>query len=101
MISQISVMKNDVWEGVNVTEEEFKEIMDVTLSAVGDGAIHTFSSITNARKDRGWHRSWHREFDYIIYKCIIPKGTLYYEGTFNGDMRAFASNKLIFKEEVK
>ena len=34
-----------------------------------------------------------------VYKCIIPKGTTYWEGTFQG-YSGFASKKLIVKENI-
>lgn len=100
MISQILVKKEGIWKEVNVTKENFEKIIDPYALLIDRGAIHTFSSITNARKERSWHRARKSGAEYVIYKCIIPKGTLYYEGTFN-NVRGFASNKLIFKEEVK
>lgn len=37
---------------------------------------------------------------YVLMKCIIPKGALYFEGTNNGKERGFCSNKLIAQEII-
>lgn len=42
-----------------------------------------------------------KRYDYGIYvKCIIPKGSEYYEGTFC-DMDAYASNKLTYVKIIE
>lgn len=38
-------------------------------------------------------------FDIKIFKCIIPKGTKYYEGKF-GDFPSYCSESIILKEAI-
>ena len=38
-------------------------------------------------------------FDIKIFKCIIPKGTKYYEGKF-GDFPSYCSESIILKETI-
>jgi hypothetical protein len=36
-----------------------------------------------------------------VFKCVIPKDTIYYEGQDESmDCQAYASDKIIFKEEI-
>ena len=36
-----------------------------------------------------------------VFKCVIPEGTMYYEGRDEStDDKAYASDKIVFKEEV-
>ena len=58
------------------------------------GYFHTFKTIKSAKNLK--RRLYYGQF---IYKCIIPKGTKYWEGTFN-DCKGFASKNLIIKEEI-
>ena len=36
----------------------------------------------------------------VIFKCIIPKGTKYYEGVFDGNEVSYASKSIYFSEIV-
>lgn len=38
--------------------------------------------------------------DYVIVKCIIPKGTVYYEGTFEGNQPSYGSKAIYFTDEI-
>ena len=38
-------------------------------------------------------------FDIKIFKCIIPKGTKYYEGKY-GDFHSYCSESIILKEAI-
>ena len=38
-------------------------------------------------------------YDTMIFKCIIPKGTKYYEGTFDGSS-SYCSESIILKEAI-
>ena len=64
------------------------------------GMFHTFKDIEAARKDVRWFaNNMSRVNEYVIFKCIIPKGTEYYEGTFEA-YKCYASKKLIISEVV-
>ena len=38
--------------------------------------------------------------DYVIFKCIIPRGSKYYEGTFQGN-RSYCSNSILLERIIK
>ena len=40
-----------------------------------------------------------QSFDIEIFRCIIPKGTKYYEGNF-GDFPSYCSESIILKETI-
>lgn len=52
--------------------------------------LHSFVHQRDARNDGGGD----------IIECIIPKGSMYYKGTFGGDS-AYASNKLTYVKKVE
>ena len=68
---------------------------------IGEGAIHSFASIKDGKHELGeWRRLW-KNYTYTLIKCIIPKGTLYYEGDGCGDLigtKQYASRSIIYKE---
>ena len=59
-------------------------------------AIHSFTSLLSAKNERD---SWF-PIKTVIAKCVIPKGSVYYEGDFETDLsssktvEAFASNAI-------
>lgn len=58
------------------------------------GYIHTFAEYPKnwaAKHSCGW-------FEVFVFKCIIPKGTRYVKGTFEGTT-AYASKKIVFVEQ--
>lgn len=67
---------------------------------VEGGAIHTFFDV----KDAAYHAE-HKNFPDFgvyeghVYRCIIPKGTIYIEGFYGGD-KSYASKEIIFKEKI-
>ena len=59
------------------------------------GLIHTFAKLKDPRKvnkDFGFYDT--------IFKCVIPKGTKYYVGLFDGDYKSYASERIMFVEKV-
>lgn len=63
----------------------------IKLFIIDKGFIHTYINIEECLKFRNSIK------DALIFKCIIPKGSKYYEDHI---FHAYASNKIIFKEEV-
>lgn len=59
---------------------------------IGEGYIHTFRLLIYAQSDARGMTSFMTK--PVIFKCIIPKGTYYYQGD-GGD---YASEHIIFKE---
>jgi len=55
--------------------------------------LHSFITLEDAKNDSS-------ESTDVFCKCIIPKDSEYYEGTF-GDAKSYASNKLTYVELVK
>lgn len=58
-----------------------------------EGLIHTFENLEDAVQCTMQFSF----FENAIFKCIIPKGTKYVEGTFNR-ANAYASKEIVFQE---
>ena len=83
--------------GTIVTDRMFERYKRY-LGEINGCAIHTFAAKTRAKADADELKAgWGGRFR--IYKCIIPEGTLYYNGFYNG-RKSFASQKIVFKEVV-
>lgn len=70
----------------------------LTHAAVEEG-YHSFKNLGDARLLIR-HISFPHRFS--VFKCVIPKGSHYYEGVFdilNNDLECYASNNLIVLEE--
>lgn len=63
---------------------------------VHGGYIHTYGAAEGA--DVSYH-CLDKEEDYRIFKCIIPKGTEYFEGEYAANI-AYASRKIRFVKEI-
>ena len=57
--------------------------------------FHSFKYLDNLIKELDFWLS----FDIEIFKCIIPKGTKYYEGKFD-DFPSYCSESIILKEII-
>jgi len=72
--------------------------------SITDGYFHTYKSHMEARVDADYHqcsRFWYGfPLNVCIYKCIIPKGSVYFEGICNGGFEGYASKKLIVVEAI-
>lgn len=53
---------------------------DVRMYEVSVGFIHTYKDLDEALR---WVHRLEEENDCVVFVCIIPKGTLYYEGRLN------------------
>lgn len=99
----------------DIEKECFTEISEDEFSAllyqhnIGGGAIHTFSSQRSAKYMASWFRMLTGKIPnmltgeiqnkvFIVFKCIIPKGTQYYYGTCDNGSKGYASRQIIFKE---
>ena len=96
----------------------------VLLSPYQDSPAPTINKVTNTLLDRAYlsnyratyiiSRGFHsfkylddlineldfwQSFDIKIFRCIIPKGTKYYEGKF-GDFPSYCSQSIILKETI-
>lgn len=61
--------------------------------------FHSYKNISNSKEEL---RFWIHFLAYSnvrIFKCIIPKGTKYYEGKF-GDFPSYCSESIILKETI-
>ena len=61
--------------------------------------FHSYKNISNSKEEL---RFWIHFLAYSnvrIFKCIIPKGTKYYEGKF-GDLPSYCSESIILKEII-
>ena len=57
--------------------------------------FHSFKYLDDLIKELDFWLS----YDTMIFKCIIPKGTKYYEGTFDGSS-SYCSESIILKETI-
>ena len=67
------------------------------------GVFHSYKHIESAVEDIEWFKeeSYYKSCQFHIFKCIIPKGTCYYEGIDSAGDECYASRKIIIKEEIK
>lgn len=61
---------------------------------INEGYIHTFRVWPCARNAAEWFAK--KGVRVRIFKCIIPKGTYYYQGT----ERDYASEQIVYKQEL-
>lgn len=87
--------------GATVTDKMFERCGRYfgDFGEVSKCAIHTYTTETGAIADADLLKQYYGG-NFIIYKCIIPKDTLYYEGDFEG-IKSFASKKIVFKKMVR
>ena len=86
------------WELNKLTKADGKpyiHIIEGQKKKIMRGYFHTFKTIKGAKSLKECLCCC----GVFIYKCVIPKGTKYWEGTFNG-CKGFASKNLIIKEEI-
>lgn len=79
---------------------------DIVCGVIGEGFIHTFSFRLRARLMYGFIKEQNNDyFDEqdvpMIWKCIIPKGTYYFEGHDDTGHQCYASREIIFKKRIK
>ena len=68
---------------------------DNNLAYMVNRGFHSFKYLESLIKELVfWRLSYVR-----IFKCIIPKGTKYYEGTFDGSS-SYCSKSIILKETI-
>lgn len=67
---------------------------DANQKLIGQGVIHSYSALDGAVDDMIGFGDGN-----IIFKAIIPKGTKYYEGDFDGTP-AYGSKKLIITDVI-
>lgn len=64
-------------------EGEIREYaeFDERVKKVSEGVIHTFKNLNDALKELKFFMSISTS-EFKLYKCIIPRGTLYYTGAY-------------------
>ena len=86
------------WETPIETPAELK-----IWNQVGSGFIHTYRSMDDIREEAAFY-SWlnNRSGGHVaIFKCIIPKDTLYCRGSGDSDrVSVYASKKIVFEEQL-
>ena len=86
-----------------------KEISDnvpcYDYGCVTYGFFHTFKNLNDTEAAKNHYDFWNNSGmkQLGVFKCIIPKGTLYYEGVHNSiqQYEGYASRKLLIVERVK
>lgn len=86
------------------SEDDLKQ--DIVCGIIGEGFIHTFIFRLIARLTCDLIKKRDKEYYYeqevpMIWKCIIPKGTYYFEGHDDTGHQCYASRKIIFKKRIK
>lgn len=92
-----------ITEGMHFIAEGDKTVhCGVDGYTVSEGKIHTLKKERDA-----CHLAFllkgglHSSMLLKVFKCVIPEGTMYYEGQDEStDDQAYASDKIIFKEEI-
>ena len=87
------------YKGEEINEEALFEMEKPVLDTISGCAIHTFATKNGAKTEATEIRDIFILDKFCVYKCIIPKGTLYYEGIYD-HKKSFASHKIVFKERV-
>lgn len=67
--------------------------------SIFSGYFHTFKTIKGAKKEISTFLV--NGNYYPIYKCVIPKGTKYWEGVCYNGCKGFASKKLIVESNLQ
>lgn len=76
-----------------ITFVALSNYIDTGLYEVSEGFIHTYKEIKSAKHQINYNLY---EDECVIFKCIIPKGTCYYESD-----NEYASEKIEILDEVK
>lgn len=85
------------YRGATVTDKMFEQYKPY-FGEIKGRAVHTFATKIDAKAEADTLKVMTGDI-CRIYKCIIPKGTLYYNGFYEGK-KSFASQKIVFKEAV-
>lgn len=93
-----------------IATHKYWEIPIVTLTAlkimnqVGSGFIHTYCSMDDIWKEAtfySWLNNKSNRGHVVIFRCTIPKDTLYCKGSGNIDrVSVYASKKIIFEAQL-
>ena len=79
-------------DGNNVTKVWLKKVYK-NKKTVSSGLIHTFVDYDSAYASaKYWGDS--------LFECVIPKGTIYIEGTFDDEEPSYASTKIRFVKKL-
>ena len=92
-----------ITEGMHFIAEGNKHVyLTADGGAISEGQIHTLKKEHDAcHLAFLLKNSLHSGTVLKGFKCIIPEGTMYYEGRDEStDDQAYASDKIVFKEEV-
>ena len=66
---------------------------------VEGGAIHTYALEIDALHDAKTGKLHIPVREVAVYRCVIPKGTTYIQGSYGGD-KGYASKQIIFKKRI-
>lgn len=92
-----------ITEGMHFIAKGNKQILGgVDGWTISEGQIHTLKKELDAcHLAFLLKNSLHSGMALKVFKCIIPEGTMYYEGRDEStDDQAYASDKIVFKEEI-
>lgn len=91
-----SMFKNYIWDiGVEQEAKKAKPGCISKYGEVGSGYFHSYKNVVF-----GLNSESTSEYKKCIFKCIIPKGSYYYEGIHSDGLDGYASKKLKILEEL-
>ena len=73
---------------------------------INGGYFHTYDNEQSAILEaQAWDltQNWCNDYTVAVFKCIIPKGSIYYDGFHNGEViqSGYASKKLELIDKIK
>ena len=86
-----------------ISKKSFCSLLEPGKREIDVGAIHSYHYEKEALRDlKLFVKLWGlgKNESYAIFKCVIPKDTLYYVGEFGSKIISYASRQLVFKEEL-
>ena len=72
---------------------------EIDDNKITNGYFHSFSSEKDALDESWWHTP-HLAERIGVYKCVIPKGSIYYCGEHSGGGEGYASKRLKITEKT-
>lgn len=86
--------------GREAVNDEMLILGEIDNNQIKNGYFHSFSKEKDALDESWWHTPLFDE-RIGVYKCVIPKGSIYYCGEHSGGGEGYASKCLKIVEKIK
>lgn len=86
--------------GREAVNDEMLILGEIDNNQIRNGYFHSFSNEKDALDESWWHTP-HLAERIGVYKCVIPKGSIYYCGEHSGGGEGYASKRLKIVEKIK